>query len=57
MSMFKNHAHFSVKYIALNNVNVRGGNATKPSHNKSAPLKSWQHLADKREMSPKTIDM
>ena len=28
--IFKNHAYFSVTPIALNNVNVRGGNAIKP---------------------------
>ena len=28
--IFKNHAKFSVSSIALNDVNVRGGNALKP---------------------------
>ena len=28
--IFKNHAYFSVTSIALNDVNVRGGNVTKP---------------------------
>ena len=28
--IFKNHASFSVTYIALNDVNVRGGNVIKP---------------------------
>ena len=28
--IFKNRAHFSVTFIALNDVNVRGGNVLKP---------------------------
>ena len=30
ISIFKNHAYFSVTSIALNDVSVRGGNVTKP---------------------------
>ena len=30
ISDFKNHAYFSVTSIALNDVNVRGGNVIKP---------------------------
>ena len=29
-TFFKNHAYFSVTSIALNDVNVRGGNVIKP---------------------------
>ena len=28
--IFKNHTYFSVTFIALNDVNVRGGNVKKP---------------------------
>ena len=31
--------------IALNDVNVRGGYIIKPSHEKSAPVKSKQHFS------------
>ena len=55
MPIFKNRAYFSVTPIALNDVNIRGGNVIKPSHEKSVPVKSWQCLADKREMSPKQL--
>ena len=57
MLIFKNRAYFSVTSIALKDVNVRGGNIIKPSHEKSVPVKSWQRLVDKREMSPKKSGM
>ena len=38
--IFKNRAYFSVTSIALNDVNVRGGNAIKPLYEKSVPVKS-----------------
>ena len=57
MQIFKGWAYSSVMCIVLDNVNVKGGNVIKPSDDKSVPVKSWQSLADKRGMSPKTIDM
>ena len=41
---FKNRAYFSVTFIALNDVNVRGCNVIKPSHEISVPVKGWQHF-------------
>ena len=42
--------------IALNDVNVRGDNVIKRLHEKSVPVKSFIVIADKGEMSHKTID-
>ena len=39
--IFKNHAYFSVTSIALNDVNLRGGNVIKPSHEKSVRVINW----------------
>ena len=55
MASFKSHAYFSVTSIALNDVNVRGGNVIKPSHEKPVPAKIGSVLADKREINPKTM--
>ena len=49
--------HNLLIYIALNDVNIRVGNIIKLSQDKLVLLKNCSILADKREMSPKTIDM
>ena len=38
--IFKNLAYFRVTFIALNDVNVRGGNIINRLHKKSVPVKS-----------------
>ena len=53
--IFKNCAYLSVASIALNNVNVRGGNVIKPRNR--YPSKVCIVIADKGEMSRKTMDM
>ena len=37
---FNNLAYFSVTFLALNGVNVRGGNVIKPPHERSELIKS-----------------
>ena len=39
MPIFKSRANFSVTSVALNDVNIRGGNVIKPSHKKSVLVK------------------
>ena len=55
--IFKNRAHFSVSSVALNDVNVRGGNVINQLHEKSVALKICIVIADKGEISQKIMDM
>ena len=55
--IFKNRAYFSVTSIALNDVNVRGGNVLKPFARDIGTGQNCIVIADKREMSQKTMDM
>ena len=50
--------YFSVTFIALNDVSVRGGNVVKPfAREKLYRSKVFIVIADKGEMSQKTMDM
>ena len=55
--IFKNRAYFSVTSIALNEVNVRGGNVVKPFAQEIGTGPKFLVIADKGEMSKKTMDM
>ena len=55
--IFKNHAYFSVTYIALNDVNVRGGTEIKPFAREIGTSQSLYRYGRQGGMSQKTIDM
>ena len=57
ISDFQEPAYFSVKSIALNNVNVRGGNVIKQFAREIGNSQVCIVIADKGEMSQKTMDM
>ena len=55
--IFKNRAYLSVTSIALNDVNVRGGNVIKPFEREIGTRQKFVYIADKGEMSRKTMDI
>ena len=59
-TIFKNRAYFSATFIALNDVNVRGGNVIKPFAREIGTGQKFVStivIADKGEMSQKTMGM
>ena len=53
----KNRAYFIVTSIALKDVNVRGGNVIKPFAREIGTDQKFVLIADKGEMSQKTVDV
>ena len=57
MPILNNRAYFSVTSLALNDINVKGGNVIEPPHEKYVLVTVASVSTSKRELSPKTTKM